>query len=180
MARAYRKKPVTVEAVQWTGENHAEMCEFIDPEVFEIIPRVGLVIHTLEGDHRASPGDYIIKGVNGEFYPCKPDIFDKTYASATLTPPNEITASINRTMAVLAGFETDRRAGEEEEKNMENEKLALFFEIANKPGEKKKTNLVQKKKNPRHKMTGVLIAVADFVGLLIMIACIYMYAIMLV
>ena len=89
MARAYRKKPVVIEAVQWTGENHAEMCEFIDPEVFEIIPRVGLVIHTLEGDHHASPGDYIIKGVNGEFYPCKPDIFAKTYESPTLTPPNE-------------------------------------------------------------------------------------------
>lgn len=89
MARAYRKKPVVVEAVQWTGENHAEMCEFIDPEVFEIIPRVGLVIHTLEGDHHASPGDYIIKGINGEFYPCKPDIFAKTYESSTLTPPNE-------------------------------------------------------------------------------------------
>lgn len=87
MARVYRKKPVTVEAVQWTGENHAEMCDFIDPEVFEIFPRVGLVIHTLEGDHHASPGDYIIKGVNGEFYPCKPDIFAKTYESATLTPP---------------------------------------------------------------------------------------------
>ena len=89
MARAYRKKPVVVEAVQWTGENHAEMCEFIDPEAFEIIPRIGLVIHTLEGDHHASPGDYIIKGVNGEFYPCKPDIFAKTYESVTLTPPNE-------------------------------------------------------------------------------------------
>lgn len=91
MARTYRKKPVTVEAVQWTGENRAEMCEFIDSEVFEIIPRVGLVIHTLEGDHHASPGDYIIKGVNGEFYPCKPDIFAKTYEAAlpTLTPPNE-------------------------------------------------------------------------------------------
>lgn len=89
MARAYRKKPVVIEAVQWTGENHAEMCEFIDPEVFEIIPRVGLVIHTLEGDHHASPGDYIIKGVNGEFYPCKPDIFVKTYESAALTQPNE-------------------------------------------------------------------------------------------
>ena len=89
MAKAYRKKPVVVEAVQWTGENHAEMCEFIDPEAFEIIPRIGLVIHTLEGDHHASPGDYIIKGVNGEFYPCKPDIFAKTYESSTLTPPNE-------------------------------------------------------------------------------------------
>ena len=90
MARTYRKKPVVVEAVQWTGENHAEMCEFIDPEVFEIIPHVGLVIHTLEGDHHASPGDYIIKGVNGEFYPCKPDVFEKTYEHATLTPPNEL------------------------------------------------------------------------------------------
>ena len=89
MERAYRKKPVVVEAIQWTGENHAEMCEFIDPEVFEIKPKEGLIIHTLEGDHHASPGDYIIKGVNGEFYPCKPDIFAKTYESATLTPPNE-------------------------------------------------------------------------------------------
>jgi len=89
MARAYRKKPVTVEAIQWTGENHAEICEFIDPEAFEIIPRVGLIIHTLEGDHHASPGDYIIKGVKGEFYPCKADIFEKTYEDATLTPPNE-------------------------------------------------------------------------------------------
>ena len=77
MARAYRKRPVVVEAVQWTGNNHADMCEFIDPEVFEIIPRVGLVIHTLEGDHHASPGDYIIKGVSGEFYPCKPDILQR-------------------------------------------------------------------------------------------------------
>ena len=89
MARAYKKKPVVVEAVQWTGENHAEMCEFIDPEVFEIKPKEGLIIHTLEGDHHASPGDYIIKGVNGAFYPCKPDIFAKTYEPATLTPTNE-------------------------------------------------------------------------------------------
>ena len=85
MARTNRKKPVVVEAVQWTGENHAEMCEFIDPEVCEIIPRVGLVIHNLEGDHHASPGDYTINGVNWEFSPCKPDIFAKTYESSTLS-----------------------------------------------------------------------------------------------
>ena len=42
-------------------------------------PRWNLTIHTLEGDHYALEGDYIIKGVNGEFYPCKPDIFEKTY-----------------------------------------------------------------------------------------------------
>lgn len=85
----YRKKPVVIEAVQWTGENHAEMCEFIDPEVLEIKPKEGVVIRTLEGEHHASPGDYIIKGVNGEFYPCKPGIFVKTYESAALSPPNE-------------------------------------------------------------------------------------------
>ncbi len=39
-------------------------------------------IHTLEGDHECTKGDFIIKGVNGEFYPCKPDIFEKTYEAA--------------------------------------------------------------------------------------------------
>lgn len=75
----YRKKPVIIEAEIWNGENHAAMCDFIDPECFEIRPKEGLIIHTLEGDHHARIGDYIIKGVNGEFYPCKPDIFEKTY-----------------------------------------------------------------------------------------------------
>lgn len=104
MARTYRKKPVVVEAVQWTGENHAEMCEFIDPEAFGIIPRIGLVIHTLEGDHHANPGDYIIKGVNGEFYPCKPDIFAKTYESSTLTPPNEWVSVEDRLPGVSGNY----------------------------------------------------------------------------
>lgn len=89
MERTYRKKPIVVEAVQWTGENYAEMCKFIYPGALEIIPQIGLVIHTLEGDHHASPGDYIIKGVNGEFFPCKLDIFTKTYESSTSTPQNE-------------------------------------------------------------------------------------------
>lgn len=79
MTRRYRKKPVEIEAVRWTGDNHAEICEFIDPECFEIRAKEGLVVHTLEGDHYASVGDYIIKGVKGEFYPCKPDIFEQTY-----------------------------------------------------------------------------------------------------
>lgn len=54
----YRKKPVVVEAYQTDKE---------------------MIIHTLEGDMKASVGDYIITGVNGEQYPCKPDIFEKTY-----------------------------------------------------------------------------------------------------
>ena len=91
----YRKKPVVVEAIQWTGQNHREMWNFLtgkpgdylsaDGDNFYIDhSRVegGLVIKTLEGEHIASIGDYIICGVNGEFYPCKPDIFEKTYEPA--------------------------------------------------------------------------------------------------
>lgn len=88
----YKKKPVEIEAVQWTGQNHREMWNFLTGKTDEYIrasgenfyidhDRVagGLIIKTLEGEHIASIGDFIIKGVNGEFYPCKPDIFAKTY-----------------------------------------------------------------------------------------------------
>lgn len=80
----YRKKPVVVEAVQWTGDNYDEICNFIGKKVRVIKytddeKPVNLIIETLEGDHLASIDDYIIKGVHGEFYPCKPDIFKETY-----------------------------------------------------------------------------------------------------
>jgi len=75
----YRKKPVVIEAVRYEGWNDIECLAFcptaIDPE--ERGP--SLVIPTLEGDMRVSVGDYIIKGIQGEFYPCKPDIFEATY-----------------------------------------------------------------------------------------------------
>ena len=75
----YRKKPVEIEAVQWKGSNFIEIDNFITIE-HETYPSQGIVkIPTLEGTMEASEGDYIIKGVNGEFYPCKPDIFEKTY-----------------------------------------------------------------------------------------------------
>jgi len=74
----YRKKPVVIEAVQFTGtkENLAE--------IFKFCPAIGwlagdLLIKTLEGTRKANCGDWIIKGVKGEFYPCKPDIFEQTY-----------------------------------------------------------------------------------------------------
>lgn len=73
----YRKRPVVIEAVQWTGVNLPEICDFADKCVGAKDGE--LYIHTLEGDHHALVGDYIIKGVHGEFYPCKPDIFWKTY-----------------------------------------------------------------------------------------------------
>ena len=81
MIKKYRKKPVVIEAIQWVGNNLSEIDNFIGRTVYN--KETTLVIHTLEGDMEASIGDYIIKGVNGEFYPCKPDIFDKTYEEAT-------------------------------------------------------------------------------------------------
>lgn len=75
----YRKKPVVVEVVQFNGKNSADIHEFCGRSVREPIGAGFLEISTLEGIMVASPGDFIIKGVNGEFYPCKPDIFAKTY-----------------------------------------------------------------------------------------------------
>lgn len=82
MIKKYRKKPVTIEAVPWTGNNLAEINEFM--KKFIRVIGLTLEIPTLEGNMKASLGDYIIKGVNGEFYPCKPDIFAKTYEEATV------------------------------------------------------------------------------------------------
>jgi hypothetical protein len=81
----FRKKPVVIEAIQTTGGNGREVSEWAnDPtvtfekrghrSVHEIV-----IVKTLEGTMEANVGDWIIKGVNGEFYPCKPDIFAKTY-----------------------------------------------------------------------------------------------------
>lgn len=80
MITKYRKKPVIIEAIQWNGNNLTEIDNFVGGSLK--IEESSLVIHTLEGDMEASINDYIIKGVNGEFYPCKPDIFDKTYERA--------------------------------------------------------------------------------------------------
>jgi hypothetical protein len=80
----YRKKPVEVAAIQYNGFNADEIDAFVGQKLRRSIidtapPVIRLVIPTLEGDHIASPGDWIIKGVKGEFYPCKPDIFELTY-----------------------------------------------------------------------------------------------------
>ena len=78
----YRKKPVVIEAVQYTGHNLHEVLAFTGthPRFHEwFADRHVFKIPTLEGVMEASLGDFIIKGVNGEFYPCKPDIFEKTY-----------------------------------------------------------------------------------------------------
>jgi hypothetical protein len=76
----YRKKPVVIEAIQLVDENLVQLLEFCGDKI-KSHPMIGVVIETLEGDMLASKGDYIIKGVKGEFYPCKPDIFEMTYES---------------------------------------------------------------------------------------------------
>ena len=71
------KKPVTISAIEWTGGNLNEVLAFTNKDVK--LEGDQLKIFTLEGVMEASTGDYIIRGVKGEFYPCKPDIFKSTY-----------------------------------------------------------------------------------------------------
>ena len=87
----YRKKPVTIDAEQWTGDNMEAILKFLgdtqiaaDKNHYVDEQRLpgGLIIKTLEGEHQAAIGDWIIKGVQGEFYPCKPDVFEATYEAA--------------------------------------------------------------------------------------------------
>lgn len=94
----YRKKPVVVEAVKWTGRNATEIMDFVGKRLKYGVdedmstayiagqgpPVCYIEIPTLEGVMRGLSGDFIIKGVQGEFYPCKPAIFDATYEAVEL------------------------------------------------------------------------------------------------
>ena len=80
-----RKKPVVIDAIQFTQDNFPEVKAFTNglahnfgiPDSSTMIAEC--IIPTLEGNHTATEGDYIIKGIKGEVYPCKPDIFEQTY-----------------------------------------------------------------------------------------------------
>lgn len=98
----FRKKPVVIEAVQLNWRNWSEICDFLGDIIGPHNPGrsvdtfsdacgesttaeagwIEITIPTLEGEHVAKHGDWIIKGVQGEFYPCKPDIFVQTYEAA--------------------------------------------------------------------------------------------------
>jgi hypothetical protein len=92
-ALKFRKRPVVIEAMQWTGENTSAVIDWVlanGPRAarwHEADEFVGggqhIAIDTLEGTMRAVVGDWIIRGVQDEFYPCKPDIFEATYEAAT-------------------------------------------------------------------------------------------------
>ena len=83
----YRKNPVVIDTVQLTMANHQAVSTIIAAAGYNVRHAskppmravTGIVIETLEGDMTADYGDFIIKGVQGEFYPCKPEIFEKTY-----------------------------------------------------------------------------------------------------
>lgn len=90
MFRTFVKRPVVIQAIRWNGNNIRELSEFMGEKLpngtlerrFDIYGDTSnpdLVIFTLEGDHHASVGDWIIRGIQGEFYPCKPDIFEQIY-----------------------------------------------------------------------------------------------------
>lgn len=82
----YRKKPVVIEAVQFVGGHHsADVIKAFAGESYICwhIHSNTVSIHTLEGNITASVGDFVIRGVKGEFYPCKPDIFAATYEAVS-------------------------------------------------------------------------------------------------
>lgn len=83
----YRKKPVVIEARQYAGpgaHDAIDIARWCGGEIrVSTLGPPEFVIPTLEGNHTASPGDWIIRGVKGELYPCKPDIFAATYEAVT-------------------------------------------------------------------------------------------------
>jgi hypothetical protein len=84
----FRKKPVVVDAVQYVFDGEEVLPDMAQDAIVDFMEQNimvegdDIIIPTLEGEMRASPGDWIIKGVKGEFYPCKPDIFAATYEPA--------------------------------------------------------------------------------------------------
>lgn len=102
----YRKKPVVIDAWQLTKENiEAGIPDWINTEQVSIFGEANVFaeIHTLEGTMQASYGDYIIKGVQGEFYPCKPDIFEATYEEAVSV------SNIEEDLSVLPDFDLAKK-----------------------------------------------------------------------
>ena len=81
----FRKKPVEIEAQRFDGENADDLCKWIGPAGWagsDAVDGTVVMIETLEGQMKAVAGDWIIRGVEGEFYPCKPAIFAATYEPA--------------------------------------------------------------------------------------------------
>lgn len=100
-ARRWRKRPVVVEAIRWTGANLADVARFLGLSIEAagdlVTPTGQIIITTLEGSMRANRYDFIIRGVAGELYPCKPEIFLQVYE-----PADAITVDVGLLLARLA------------------------------------------------------------------------------
>ena len=92
----FRKKPVVIEAIQYDGssESMKEISAMSDREIRWMSNNNTIVIETLEGNMRANIGDWIIKGIKGECYPCKPDIFEATYERISEEEETEDTVNL--------------------------------------------------------------------------------------
>lgn len=123
MSNQYRKKPVVIEAIQWNGNRFEDTppewfraAMYAEPGTPGFLMRIGdkLVIETLEGQVWAAPGDWIIRGVKGELYPCKPDIFAATYEVASTVAARELDVEAERPV-----FDDPIRLGEDPYKEMQ-------------------------------------------------------------
>ena len=121
-AQRFTKKPVTIEAIQWTGKNLREVITFTDgpsdnTEAYaDMVARDGLKIYTLEGNLLANVGDWIIRGVKGEYYPCKPDIFEATYSPEVAPLTSDMRELIYQSLRVNNATRRDTRDTKEKRK----------------------------------------------------------------
>ena len=113
----FRKKPVVIEAIRLNKISNEKVVEFLGGEShrnidFTINNSIGVVnIVTMEGTMTANPGDWIIRGIKGEFYPCKPDIFEATYESVDNAAPEALNnyAAVKQERDEAVGLLTDPR-----------------------------------------------------------------------
>ena len=133
MVKDYMKKKIVVQAMVWTGDNPEDLKQFMEDQGYYFNDEdCGLYIETLEGDHKANTGDYIIKGVKGEFYPCKPDIFEMSYEevekceSVKETDPKK---ELGRAFANLKNIGTEQIPKLIEELSGEDEEVATAYVI---------------------------------------------------
>lgn len=126
----YKKKPITVQAIKFTRENWDEIIAFTNgtAHTLKIEKRINgectCIIPTLEGEHIAKEGDYIIKGIKGEFYPCKPDIFVQSY---TLSEKQEKESAIEFYAGKLAEMFLDTMDGRMDTTELHEQGMKLIY-----------------------------------------------------
>lgn len=164
MIKKYKKKPVTIKAVKYNGENIDEIVDFVDNDSLIINNILSMIeINTLEGVMAVCKGDYIIKGINGEFYPCKPDIFEKTYEE--YSGISEFADQFNVLCNLQRQFD-DRILKENSKYPDDKMRLALFVELGEFFNEEEHVFKIWKK-HPRNDRNKALEEYADCFALLL-------------